>query len=135
MWTAIKNIFERLTLLNKLYARNVFYTATMGSQETVLQFSNRIRQLCAKLKSMNVEISDSEMAIALLNGLLEEHNALISVPDTIDEGERKLNFEFIKSRIIHEKQCIRMRTKSAQDKTRAAALLSKCLGELGCPSR
>ena len=135
MWAAIKNLFERHNLLNKLYARKKFYTATMGSQEIVLQNSNRIRQLAATLKSMNVEISESEMAMALLNGLPEEYNALISALDAIDEDESKLNFEFVKSRIIQEEQRINMRTKSAQDKAETAALLSKRLGELGRPSR
>ena len=134
LWTSIKNVFERHTLLNKLSARKKFYTATMGSQEAVLQFSNRIRQLSATLKSMNVEISNSEMAMALLNGLPEEHNALISALDAIDEDESKLNFEFIKSRIIQEEQRTNMRTKSAQDKAESAALLSKRLGELRRPS-
>ena len=59
MWTAIKIVFERRTLLNNLSARKKFYIATMGSQETVLQFSNLIRQLSATLKSMNIQISDS----------------------------------------------------------------------------
>ena len=39
------------------------------------------------------------MAMALLNGLPEEYNALISALDAIDGDESKLNFEFIKSRI------------------------------------
>ena len=100
MWTAIKNVFERHALLNKLSARKKFYTATMDSQETVLQFSNRIRQLVARLKSMNIEISYREMPMALLNGLPEEYNALISALDVIDEDESKLNLEFLKSRKI-----------------------------------
>ncbi len=84
MWTAIKNVFERHTLLNKLSARKKFYTATMKSEESVLQFSNRIRQLGATLKSMNVVISESEMAMSLLNGLPDEYNALISALHAID---------------------------------------------------
>ena len=69
MWLAIKNVSERHTLLNKLSARKKFYSATMESNESVLKFSNRIRHLAATLKSMNVSISDSEMAMALPNGL------------------------------------------------------------------
>ena len=66
---AIGNVFERHTLLNKFSAWKKFYTATMNTDESVLQFANRIRQLAATLKSMNVIISESEMAMALLNGL------------------------------------------------------------------
>ncbi len=131
MWTAIKNVFERHTLLNKLSARKKFYTATMKSEESVLQFSNRIRQLSATLKSMNVVISESEMAMALLNGLPGEYNALISALDAIDEDETKLKFEFIKSRIMQEEQRINMLTKSAQEKAETAALLSQRFSEIG----
>ena len=124
MWTSIKNVFERHTLLNKLAARKKFYTASMSPDESVLQFYNRIRQLSATLKSMNVETSESEMAMALLNGLPEEYNALISALDAIDEDETELKFEFIKSRVIQEEQRIAVRTKSAQEKSETAALLT-----------
>ena len=78
----------------------------MSSDESIFQFSNRIRQLSATRNSMNVIISESEMAMALLNGLPEEQNAFISALDAIDEGETKLRFEFIKSRVMQEEQRI-----------------------------
>ncbi len=124
MWLAIKNIFERHTLLNKLSARKKFYTATKSENESILQFSNRIRYLASTLKSMNVSISGSEMAMALLNGLPEDYNALISALDAIDEDETELDFEFIKSRIMQEEQRIKIRTDSAREKSEAAALLA-----------
>ena len=96
----------------------------MNSTETTLQFANRIRHLASTLKSMNVSISESETAMALLNGLPEEYTALISALDAIDEDETKLNFEFIKSRVMQEEQRIMMRTNSAQAKSDTAALIS-----------
>ena len=77
MWFAIKNIFERHTLLYKLSTRRKFCSATMNSNESVLKFSNRISHIAATLKSINVSISESEMAMALLNGLTDDYNALI----------------------------------------------------------
>ncbi len=124
MWKAIKNVFERHTLLNKLSARKKFYTARKSPEESILQFANRIRLLAATLKSMNVVISGSEMAMALLNGLPEEYNALISALDAIDEDESELDFDFIKSRIMQEEQRISIRNKSALAKSEAAALLA-----------
>ena len=84
---------------------------------------------------MNVEIPNCEIAMALLNGLLEEYNVLISALYAINEYERNLNFEIVKSHIIQEEQCIKMRTKSALEKAETAASLSKGLGEIGRPSR
>ena len=49
MWLVIKNVFERHTLFYKLSARKKCYTATMGDNKSVPQFSNRIRQLAATL--------------------------------------------------------------------------------------
>ena len=95
----------------------------MNNDESVLQFANRIRQLANTLKSMNVVISESEMAMALLNGLPEEDDALSSALDAIDEDETKLKFEFIKFRIMQEEQRISMRAKSAQEKSEDAALV------------
>ncbi len=52
MWQAICDVFERHTLLNRLSARRKFYTASKQEGESVLQFSNRVRQLAASLKSI-----------------------------------------------------------------------------------
>ena len=73
---------------------------------------------------MNVEISDSEMAIALLNALPEEFYDLISALDAIDKDKTKLKFEFIKSRVIQEEKRIAMRIKSTQEKSETSALLT-----------
>lgn len=124
MWISIKNVFERHTLLKKLSARRKFYTATMSAEESVLLFSNCIRQYAAILKAMDVPISDSEMSMALLNGLADEFNSIISALDAVDDGEDSLDWELIKSRIMQEEQRIRMRTRSSITKCEAAALLS-----------
>lgn len=57
MWITIQNIFERHNVLNKLSARRKFYTATKSEQESVLEFSNRIRQMAATLKSLDVTMT------------------------------------------------------------------------------
>ncbi len=91
MWQCIVNIFERHTLLNKLAARLRFYTATMPEDENTLAFTNRIRQLASALKSMGVDIDDKEIAMAVLNGLPERFNNLISALDALgNEDEASL---------------------------------------------
>ena len=57
MREAILNVFERHTLLNKRAARRRFYTVTMQNDEKVLAYINRVKQLAARLKSMNVELT------------------------------------------------------------------------------
>ena len=73
---------------------------------------------------MNATISESEVTMALLNGLPEEYNSLISTLDAVDEDEAKLEFEFINSCVLQEEQCIVILAKSAQEKSETAALLS-----------
>ncbi len=121
MWHTIKNVFERHTLLNKLAARRKFYTATKEESESILQFANRIRHISATLATMNVTISESEKAMALLNGLPDEYRALISALDAVDSDESELNWEHVKSRVLQEEQRIVMRIKTAQKKSETAA--------------
>ncbi len=116
MWAAIKNFFERHTLLNKLYARREFYTATKSETESVLKFANRIRLLAATLRTMNVMISESEMAMGLLNGIPDDYRALISTLDALDREENELGWEHVKARILREEQQINIMIKSAQEK-------------------
>ncbi len=135
MWHTIKNVFERHTLLNKLAARRKFYTATKEESESILQFANRIRHLSATLATMNVTISESEKAMALLNGLPDEYRALISALDAVDSDESELNWEHVKSRVLQEEQRIVMRIKSAQKKSETAALLSNQNHQPSPPTR
>ncbi len=88
MWFAIQDVFKRHTLLNKLAARRKFYTAEMKETETLLQFSNRIRPLSMTLKSMSVNIDESEMAMALLNGLPDQFHPLISALDALKDKRK-----------------------------------------------
>ena len=84
----------------------------MNEPENVLTFSNRIRQLASTLKSKKVTIDDEEMAMALLNGLLERYDSLISALDTLGD-EKKFTFEFVKSRLFQEVQRIHQRIGSS----------------------
>lgn len=59
MWRIILNIFERHTFLKKITARRKFYTVTMLNSETILRFTNRVRQLATTIESMGVEIDES----------------------------------------------------------------------------
>ncbi len=99
----------------------------MEGTESVLKFANRIRQLASSLKAMIVGIPKSEMAMtmALLNGLLQEYNAFISALDAVEDDGSEVDREFVKSRVMQEKQRIGIRTKSAIEKSETAASASK----------
>eukprot|EP00171_Calliarthron_tuberculosum_P003752 IDg3752t1 len=92
------------TLLNKLAARRNFYTATIAPDESISTFSSRVRQLAATLRSMGVILEESEMAMALLNGLPERFDGLISALDALGNDDKIFTFDFIKSRCVQEEQ-------------------------------
>ena len=125
VWASICNLFERHTLLNKLAARRNFYTATMHQSENVITFINRIKTLASTLKSMNVIIDDSEMAMAVLNGLPDDYDHLISALDALGNEDESFTLEFVKSRILQEEQRMNMRSKASFVKAEAAALLAR----------
>eukprot|EP00171_Calliarthron_tuberculosum_P023184 IDg23184t1 len=124
MWTLITNVFERHTLLNKLSARRKFYTATMLDGEKILKYANRIRQLATTLKNMGVDIDDNEMAMALLNGLPDRFDSLISALDALGNEDKIFTFEFVKSRLLQEEQRADMRVQTSIVKSEAAALVA-----------
>ena len=123
MWKTICDVFEKHTLLNKLAARRRFYTAQMHESEGILAFANRIRQLAATLKSMKVAIDDEEMAMAMLNGLPERFDPLISALDALGD-EKTFTFEFVKSRLLQEEQRNQQRIESSIHKNEESALVS-----------
>lgn len=69
MWEKTKNVFEGHALLNMLTARRRSYTVSIKAREKVLSYFNRVKQLAATLKSMDVVIDDKKMAMAVLNRL------------------------------------------------------------------
>ena len=66
VWKIICEIFERHTILNKLSARCKFYIALKHENESVLSLSNRIPHNASTLKSMSVDIPESEKAIVMV---------------------------------------------------------------------
>ena len=111
-------------MLNQLAARRHFYTATMKDDEKVLEFASRIRQLASTLKSMSVSIDDPEMAMAMLNGLPDRFDGLISALDAIGDDDKTFTFEYVVSRCQQEEQRHAQRVLEAQQKSETAALLA-----------
>ncbi len=60
---------------------------------------------------MGVDIDDKEMAMAVLNGLPERFNSLISELDALGNEDEAFSLDFVKSRLLQEEQRIEMRTK------------------------
>jgi hypothetical protein len=73
---------------------------------------------------MGVEIDDNEMAMALLNGLPDRFDGLISALDALGNEDKIFTFEFVKSRLLQEEQRADMRMQISIVKSEAAALVA-----------
>jgi gag-polypeptide of LTR copia-type len=91
MWTALKNVFQRSSLLNKLAAHRRFYTVSIMEDEGILTY--RVRQIAEELKSMDAKIDETEVAMAVLNGLPSKYDHLIVALDALGD-DTKLTMEF-----------------------------------------
>ena len=109
MWEAIQNVFERQTLLNKRAARRHSYTVNMQNEEKVLPYIIRVKQLAGRLKSMKVDIDDKEMAMAVLNGLTSRFESWVVALDALGNEDRMFSLDFVKSRLLQEKQKAEMK--------------------------
>lgn len=76
----------------------------MKEGEKCRRFATRIRQLASTLKSMDVEVKDEDMAMALLCGLPKRFDSLISALDAVVHQKSSLSFAFVQSRLEQEEQ-------------------------------
>ena len=97
MWKTKYDVFEKHIFLKKVAAWRCLHTDQMHEYERFMSFSNRIFQLAATLKSVEVVINDGELALAMLNYLRKRFYPLISALDVLGD-EKTFAFEFVKSR-------------------------------------
>ena len=85
------------------------------------------------MKSMKVHIDHEKMAMAMLDDLPDRFDPLISALSML-EDDKTFTFEFVKSRLLQEKQRNQQRVESSLYKTEESALVSKsCVGSCsGC---
>lgn len=122
MWQEICNVHQRHTLLNKLSARREFYTATMRRDESMLTYINRVREKASTLQSMDVEIDDKELAMAVLNGLPPRFGTIITALDAIGDEDESFTFDKVKSRLLQEEKRASLRS-TADTVARPSALV------------
>lgn len=102
MWKVIKNVFEGHTTLNKLVARRNIYTATPEGEEKVLTYINRVKKLADCISSMDVEIDQNEISMALLHGLPSRFENFISAPDALGNENKLFTLDWVESRLLQE---------------------------------
>lgn len=121
MWNAIVELFQRLTLINKVTARRQFYSVKMTNGERIMSYINRVRHLAANLKEMESSLSDQDLSMTVLSGLSSRFEHLIVAIDAA-AYDSKLTMDFAKSRLLQEEQ--RMTYLTPEHSSRDSALVN-----------
>ena len=102
-WKCILDLYQRKTLLNKVLIHRKFYSVKMATNEMVMPFISRVRQIAADCKAMDVPIDDTEMEMTVLCGLPSKFDNLIVAIDAAT-ADTSLSMDFVKSRLLQEEQ-------------------------------
>ena len=117
----------------KLAARRRFYTVTTQNDEKVPAYINRVKQLTARLKSMNVDSDDKEIGMAVLNGLPARFESLIVALDALGSEDKMFSLEFVKTRLLQEEQRAEMKNKTSSSNKDSAFM--NCVPSAGSTKR
>lgn len=95
----------------------------MKDDETALAYIARVQQIVLDLRSTGVEIQDSNIAMTVLMALPEKFENMIVANDTLEEDD--LIPDFVKSRLVQEKQCVSDRLENSYSIGFKSALMSR----------
>lgn len=73
MWNAILYTLEKHTLMNRLSAQCKLHTANMSDGETILAYSNMVRNIGTTMETMGGVIYKGELASTAHHGLPVAH--------------------------------------------------------------
>lgn len=79
----------------------------MDPTDTVLTFTN-----CVRLLGSSLEIDEMQLEMAMLNGLPNCFNGLLSVLHAVDSTGNESTFDFVRSRLLQEEQQMSLRASS-----------------------
>lgn len=113
MWNEICDVFQRKALLNRINARQAFYSVKMREDEETIKAITHVRQLASDLKIMDIIVEEKDISKAILHRLPKQFEHLTVAIDII-VGVRDLTFEFVKSRLLQEKK--RLRDNAAENR-------------------
>eukprot|EP00171_Calliarthron_tuberculosum_P010547 IDg10547t1 len=76
----------------------------MLANENILVYINHVRQMASVLESIGVLIDDKELAMAVLNGLPEHYQPIITALDAIGDERDSFTLEKVRSRLLQEEK-------------------------------
>lgn len=96
--------FQRHTLLNKLRVRRAFYIVETKHGEKLISYLNLVQQFSLVLKSMEVEIDNKSVSLAILKRLLTTYEYIITTLNKLENDNAPFRLDLVKIRLLQEEQ-------------------------------
>ncbi len=125
VWEAFCGVHEAKTIGNKLFLQRRFFTIKMQEGDDMLVHINMVKALADQLRSIEVNITDEDVYMALLMSLPPSFDNLVTSLESM--STKDVDLQFIIARLFHElskrKEC------ESSETTYRNPTLAKCGGE------
>lgn len=118
-WAKLCNIHEAKSLVNILFLRRKFFTIKMEENDDMLAHINKVKALADQLNGADVNITDGDIVMTLLESLPPSYEYLIVAMESRPIAE--LTLDYVTSRLLHELS----RRKENETRGDSAALMAK----------
>ena len=83
-WTALKNHFERDTLVNKLILKKQYFRMEMAEGASMEAHIKTMKELTDRLAAINAPIAEEDQVVTLLGSLPPSYSALVTALEARD---------------------------------------------------
>ena len=99
-WTALKNHFERDTLVNKLILKKQYFRMEMAEGTSMEAHIKTMKELTDRLAAINAPIAEEDQVVTLLGSLPPSYSALV----TALEARDAVTLSYVQQSLIREEQ-------------------------------
>lgn len=121
-WDSLKSAYKAKSTARRVLLRREINSLKMEAEEPISKYIARARTISADLKATGHEISESEVAIAVLGGLPKDYDMLVEILETSD---KELKIDDILPKLLMVEQRVAKREESSDSK----AYLVKSFGK------
>ena len=102
-WTALRNHFERDTLVNKLMLKKQYFRMGMKDGTSMEAHIKNMKELTDRLAAINAPIAEEDQVVNLLGSLLPSYSTLV----TALEARDVISLSYVQQSLIREEQRIK----------------------------